>query len=76
MLPSDIEEVLQLKLKTKPDHQKVKQRRVACENQYAQWREGILQYLDKPKDETKIETKFTFDGLNGINYYNRRYSQI
>ncbi|WEX19421.1 MAG: SAP62-like protein [Candidatus Phytoplasma asteris] len=76
MLPSDIEEVLQLKLKTKPDHQQVKQRRAACENQYAQWREGILRYLDKPKDETKIECRYTFDGLNGINYYNRRYSQI
>ncbi|QKX95652.1 MAG: ATP-dependent Zn protease [Rapeseed phyllody phytoplasma] len=76
MLPSDIEEVLQLKLKTKPDYQQIKQRRTACENQYAQWREGILEYLDKPKDETKIETNFTFDGLNGINYYNRRYSQI
>nr|WP_308738527.1 AAA family ATPase [Candidatus Phytoplasma rubi] len=76
MLPSDIEEVLQLKLKIKPDHQQVKQRRTTCENQYAQWREGILQYLDKPKDETKTETNFTFDSLNGINYYNRRYSQI
>ncbi|WP_342386656.1 ATP-binding protein [Candidatus Phytoplasma asteris] len=76
MLPSDIEEVLNLKLKIKPDHHQVKQRRTACENQYAQWRQGILQYLDKPKDETKIETNFTFDGLNGINYYNRRYSQI
>ncbi|QKX95209.1 MAG: ATP-dependent Zn protease [Rapeseed phyllody phytoplasma] len=76
MLPSDIEEVLNLKLKIKPDHHQVKQRRTACENQYAQWRQGILQYLDKPKDETKIETNFTFDSLNGINYYNRRYSQI
>ncbi|MFB0638571.1 AAA family ATPase [Candidatus Phytoplasma solani] len=76
MLPSDIEEVLQLKLKTKPDHQQVKQRRTACENQYSQWRQGILQYLDKPKDETKIECCYTFDSLNGINYYNRRYSQI
>ncbi|QKX95731.1 ATP-binding protein [Candidatus Phytoplasma asteris] len=76
MLPSDLEEVLNLKLKTKPDHQQVKQRRVACENQYAQWREGILQYLYKPKDETKIECHYTFDGLNGINYYNRRYTQI
>ncbi|MGL9687425.1 MAG: AAA family ATPase, partial [Candidatus Phytoplasma sp. TWB_XP] len=76
MLPSDIEEVLQLKLKTKPDHQQVKQRRAACENQYAQWREGILQYLDKTKDETKIECRYTFDGLNGINYYNLRHYQI
>ncbi|MGL9687471.1 MAG: AAA family ATPase, partial [Candidatus Phytoplasma sp. TWB_XP] len=76
MLPSDIEEVLQLKLKTKPDHQQVKQRRAACENQYAQWREGILQYLDKPKDETKIECRYTFDGLNGIGYYERQYYQI
>ncbi|QKX95094.1 AAA family ATPase [Candidatus Phytoplasma asteris] len=76
MLPSDIEEVLNLKLKIKPDHQKVKQRRTACENQYTQWRQGFNQYLDKPKDETKIETNFTFDSLNGINYYNRRYSQI
>ncbi|QKX95523.1 MAG: ATP-dependent Zn protease [Rapeseed phyllody phytoplasma] len=76
MLPSDIEEVLQLKLKTKPDYSQVKKRREACENQYAQWRQGFNQYLVKPKDETKIETKFTFDGLNGINYYNRRYSQI
>ncbi|WEX19433.1 MAG: SAP62-like protein [Candidatus Phytoplasma asteris] len=76
MLPSDIEEVLNLKLKIKPDHHQVKQRRTACENQYAQWRQGILQYLDKPKDETKTETNFTFDSLNGINYYHRRYSQI
>ncbi len=76
MLPSDIEEVLQLKLKTKPDYSQVKKRREACENQYAQWRQGFNQYLDKPKDETKIETNFTFDSLNGINYYNRRYSQI
>nr|WP_308738521.1 hypothetical protein [Candidatus Phytoplasma rubi] len=76
MLPSDIEEVLQLKLKIKPDHQKVKQRRATCENQYAQWRQGFNQYLDKPKDETKIECHYTFDGLNGINYYQRRYSQI
>ncbi|GLH60942.1 hypothetical protein PAWBP_6800 [Paulownia witches'-broom phytoplasma] len=76
MLPSDIEEVLNLKLKTKPDHQQVKQRRTACENQYAQWREGFNQYLDKPKDETKIECCYTFDGLNGINYYNLHYSQI
>ncbi|BAD04149.1 ATP-dependent Zn protease [Onion yellows phytoplasma OY-M] len=76
MLPSDIEEVLNLKLKTKPDHQQVQQRRAACENQYAQWREGFNQYLDKPKDETKIECRYTFDGLNGINYYNLRYSQI
>ncbi|MDV3166637.1 MAG: AAA family ATPase, partial ['Waltheria sp.' little leaf phytoplasma] len=76
MLPSDLEEVLQLKLKTKPDHQQVKQRRMACENQYAQWRQGFNQYLAKPKDETKISVNFTFDGLNGINYYPRRYSQI
>ncbi|WAN63185.1 ATP-dependent Zn protease [Candidatus Phytoplasma rubi] len=76
MLPSDIEEVLNLKLKMKPDYSQIKKRREACENQYAQWREGILQYLDKPKDETKTETNFTFDSLNGINYYNRRYSQI
>nr|BDU62107.1 ATP-dependent Zn protease [Candidatus Phytoplasma phoenicium] len=76
MLPSDIEEVLQLKLKTKPDYSQVKKRREACENQYAQWRQGFNQYLDKPKDKTKIECHYTFDGLNGINYYNRRYSQI
>ncbi|MBT1576945.1 AAA family ATPase ['Elaeagnus angustifolia' witches'-broom phytoplasma] len=76
MLPSDIEEVLNLKLKIKPDHHQVKQRRTACENQYTQWRQGFNQYLDKPKDETKIECRYTFDGLNGINYYNRRYSQI
>ncbi|MGM1458865.1 MAG: AAA family ATPase, partial [Columbia Basin potato purple top phytoplasma] len=76
MLPSDIEEVLNLKLKIKPDRQQVKKRREACENQYAQWREGILQYLDKPKDETKVECLYTFDGLNGINYYNLRHYQI
>ncbi|MHA0849856.1 MAG: putative secreted protein [Candidatus Phytoplasma australasiaticum] len=76
MLPSDLEEVLNLKLKIKRDAQQVKQRRIACENQYAQWRQGILQYLDKPKDETKIECYYTFHGLNGINYYQRRYAQI
>ncbi|MBS2993807.1 AAA family ATPase ['Santalum album' aster yellows phytoplasma] len=76
MLPSDIEEVLNLKLKIKPDRQQVKKRREACENQYAQWREGILQYLDKPKDETKVERLYTFDGLNGIDYYVRQCSGI
>ncbi|MDV3157584.1 MAG: hypothetical protein Q8760_02615, partial [Candidatus Phytoplasma australasiaticum] len=47
-----------------------------CENQYAQWRQGFNQYLAKPKDESKISVNFTFDSLNGINYYPRRYSQI
>ncbi|GAK74308.1 ATP-dependent Zn protease, partial ['Chrysanthemum coronarium' phytoplasma] len=75
MLPSDIEEVLNLKLKIKPDRQQVKKRREACENQYAQWRQGILQYLDKPKDETKIECQYTFDYLNGIGYYESQYYQ-
>ncbi|MGM1458879.1 MAG: hypothetical protein ABZF75_00535, partial [Columbia Basin potato purple top phytoplasma] len=70
------EEVLNLKLKIKPDYSRVKKRREACENQYAQWRQGFNQYLDKPKDETKIVTEYTFDSLNGINYYNRRYSEI
>ncbi|MDV3197776.1 MAG: AAA family ATPase, partial [Candidatus Phytoplasma australasiaticum] len=50
MLRSDLEEVLNLKLKIKPDHQQVKQRRMACENQYVQWRQGFNQYLAKPKD--------------------------
>ncbi|MDV3166727.1 MAG: AAA family ATPase, partial ['Waltheria sp.' little leaf phytoplasma] len=76
MLPSDLEEVLNLKLKIKTAAHQVKNRREACENQYAQWRQGFNQYLAKPKDETKISVSFTFDCLNGINYYPRRYSQI
>ncbi|WEX20370.1 MAG: cell division protease FtsH [Candidatus Phytoplasma citri] len=76
MLPSDLEEVLNLKLKIKPATHQVKKRREACENQYAQWRQGFNQYLAKPKDESKISVNFTFDSLNGINYYNLRYSQI
>ncbi|MDO8059403.1 AAA family ATPase, partial ['Crotalaria aegyptiaca' phytoplasma] len=76
MLPSDLEEVLNLKLKIKRDYNQIKQRREACETQYAQWRQGILQYLAKPKDETKMACSYTFDRLNGINYYQLRYAQI
>ncbi|ABC65465.1 conserved hypothetical protein [Aster yellows witches'-broom phytoplasma AYWB] len=75
MLPSDLEEALKLKLKINPDYQQTKQRREACENQYYQWSQGINQYLAKSKDETKIECHYTFDGLNGINYYRQQHSQ-
>ncbi|WP_252861498.1 AAA family ATPase [New Jersey aster yellows phytoplasma] len=75
MLPSDLEEALKLKLKINPDYQQTKQRREACENQYYQWRQGFNQYLAKPKDTIKIECRYTFDGLNGINYYRQQHSQ-
>jgi ATP-dependent 26S proteasome regulatory subunit len=75
MLPSDLEEVLNLKLKNQLDFSKIKKRREVCEDQYSQWKEGFNQYLEKPKDESSIRIRYTFDGLNGINYYRQQYSR-
>ncbi|WP_017193056.1 AAA family ATPase, partial [Italian clover phyllody phytoplasma] len=76
MLPSDLDEVLDNKQNIVKSQEEIIQRRKACEEQYATWKEGFQRYLPKPKDMTKVEAVYTFYGLEGLGYYQKIMNQL
>ncbi|MGL9687918.1 MAG: IMP dehydrogenase, partial [Candidatus Phytoplasma sp. TWB_XP] len=41
-------------------------RRKECEDQYVEWKKGLLKYLKPHKDNTQVNRLYTFHGLNGL----------
>ncbi|WP_373402684.1 AAA family ATPase [Candidatus Phytoplasma solani] len=79
MLPSDLDEVLDIKQKINKDISDIKKRRKECEDQYEVWKQGLLKHLKPPKDETKVEKKYVFYSLNGLgrgNHYSHEPTDL
>ncbi|WP_349402170.1 AAA family ATPase [Candidatus Phytoplasma solani] len=66
MLPSDLEEVMDVKQGINKDITDIKKRRKECEDQYEAWKKGIIKYLKPPKDRRMIKRTYTFYGLAGL----------
>jgi SpoVK/Ycf46/Vps4 family AAA+-type ATPase len=66
ILPSDLDEAIYMKLSIRKDDYDITKRRQECEEQYASWKQGILKYLEPPKDHTMIKITYNFYGFNGI----------
>ncbi|MEC4558614.1 MAG: AAA family ATPase ['Conium maculatum' witches'-broom phytoplasma] len=76
MLPSDLDEVLDIKQNIVKTQEEITQRRQDCEEQYATWKEGLLKYLSKTKDMTPVKEIYTFYGLEGLGYYQKNIDQF
>ncbi|WP_373402807.1 AAA family ATPase [Candidatus Phytoplasma solani] len=79
MLPSDLDEVLDIKQKINKDISDIKKRRKECEDQYEAWKQGLLKHLKPTKDETKVEKKYVFYSLNGLgrgNHYSHEPTDL
>ncbi|WP_373403317.1 AAA family ATPase [Candidatus Phytoplasma solani] len=66
MLPSDLDEMIDIQQGIKKDITDIDKRRKECEGQYAAWKQGLLKHLKPTKDETKAEKKYVFYSLNGL----------
>ncbi|ABC65392.1 ATP-dependent Zn protease [Aster yellows witches'-broom phytoplasma AYWB] len=66
MLPSDLDEAIDVKQNKNKNMNDIKKRRKECEEQYTAWKQGIIKYLKPPKDQTMIKRTYTFYGLYGL----------
>ncbi|MGM1458853.1 MAG: AAA family ATPase, partial [Columbia Basin potato purple top phytoplasma] len=66
MLPSDLDEALDIFLEIKKTTGEILAHRKECEDQYGEWKQGLLKYLDAYKDKTTVRTKYEFTRFNGL----------
>ncbi|GLH62084.1 AAA family ATPase [Hydrangea phyllody phytoplasma] len=66
MLASDLDEAINIFQNIKLSDIEKESRRKECEDQYVEWKKGLLKYLNSPKDNTQVNIKYTFYGLNGL----------
>ncbi|PQP79477.1 hypothetical protein C6B37_01820 [Candidatus Phytoplasma phoenicium] len=66
MLPSDLDEALDTFLEIKKTKEEILAHRKECEDQYKEWKQGLLKYLDAYKDKTPVHFKFEFTRFNGL----------
>jgi cell division protease FtsH len=66
MLPSDLDESLDNLLEIKKTKGEILDYRKKCEDQYKEWKQGCLQYLEPQKDKTPIHKTYTFNRFNGF----------
>nr|WP_318839861.1 AAA family ATPase [Paulownia witches'-broom phytoplasma] len=66
MLASDLDEAINTFQNIKVSETTKEARRKECENQYVEWKKGLLKYLKPPKDNTQVKIKYTFYGLDGL----------
>ncbi|MGL9687725.1 MAG: IMP dehydrogenase, partial [Candidatus Phytoplasma sp. TWB_XP] len=66
MLASDLDETINTFQDIKLSETDKEARRKECEEQYVAWKKGLLKYLKPPKDNTQINIKYTFYGLDGL----------
>ncbi|GAK73771.1 AAA family ATPase ['Chrysanthemum coronarium' phytoplasma] len=66
MLPSDLDEAINTFQNVKISDTEKKTRRKECEDQYVEWKQGLLKYLTPSKDNTQVNRKYIFYGLAGL----------
>ncbi|GAK73856.1 AAA family ATPase ['Chrysanthemum coronarium' phytoplasma] len=66
MLPSDLDEAINTFQNVKISDTEKKARRKECEDQYVEWKQGLLKYLNPPKDNTQVNKKYTFYGIASL----------
>ncbi|WP_308495565.1 AAA family ATPase [New Jersey aster yellows phytoplasma] len=66
ILPSDLDEAINTFQNIKLSDTEKENRRKECEEQYVEWKEGLLKYLTPSKDNTQVNRKYIFYGLNGL----------
>ncbi|PQP79539.1 hypothetical protein C6B37_01630, partial [Candidatus Phytoplasma phoenicium] len=66
MLPSDLDEALEIQIGQHKTSSEIKQRREACEEEYQKWKEGILKYFTDQKDMTPVKKTYVFSRFNGL----------
>ncbi|MBY7576694.1 AAA family ATPase, partial [Candidatus Phytoplasma sp. Tabriz.2] len=68
MLASDLDEAINAFQDIKLSETTKEARRKECEDQYVEWKQGLLKYLKPPKDNAQINIKYTFYGLAGLGH--------
>ncbi|GLH60820.1 AAA family ATPase [Paulownia witches'-broom phytoplasma] len=66
MLASDLDEAINTFQNVKISDTEKKARRKECEDQYVEWKKGLLKYLKPPKSNIQVNIKYTFYGLDGL----------
>ncbi|QYC31299.1 AAA family ATPase [Paulownia witches'-broom phytoplasma] len=66
MLASDLDEAINTFQNIKVSETTKEARRKECEDQYVEWKKGLLKYLKPPKSNIQINIKYTFYGLDGL----------
>ncbi|PQP79760.1 hypothetical protein C6B37_01265 [Candidatus Phytoplasma phoenicium] len=66
MLPSDLDEALDIFLEIKKTTGEILAHRKECEDQYGEWKQGLLKYLDAYKDKTTVQKTYVFTRFNGL----------
>ncbi|AYJ01502.1 IMP dehydrogenase [Candidatus Phytoplasma ziziphi] len=66
MLSSDLDEALDNLLGIKKTKGEILAYRKECEDQYKEWKQGTLKYLEPNKDKTPIQKTYIFNRFNGF----------
>ncbi|MGM1458991.1 MAG: AAA family ATPase, partial [Columbia Basin potato purple top phytoplasma] len=66
MLSSDLDEALDNLLDIKKTKGEILAYRKECEDQYKEWKQGTLKYLEPNKDKTPIQKTYIFSRFNGF----------
>ncbi|MGL9687887.1 MAG: IMP dehydrogenase, partial [Candidatus Phytoplasma sp. TWB_XP] len=60
MLASDLDEAINIFQNIKVSETTKEVRRKECEDQYVEWKKGLLKYLKPHKDNTQVNRLYTF----------------